>query len=52
MPEPVHEPETSPWDETPAAFGGETRAFPRMSFEEMQQMASASQPAFEEPPAP
>src|SRR5437660_4995250 len=57
MPEPVHEPESSPWDETPAAFGGETRAFPRMSFEEMEQMASASQPSFEapafhEPPPP
>jgi hypothetical protein len=58
MPAPVHEPETSPWDETPAAFGGETRAFPRMSFEEMEQMASASQPsldsapAFHEPPPP
>jgi CheY-like chemotaxis protein len=51
MPEPVHEPETSPWDETPAAFGGETRAFPRMSFEEMEQMASASQPSFEPTPA-
>jgi CheY-like chemotaxis protein len=52
MPEPpVHEPETSPWDETPAAFGGETRAFPRMSFEEMEQMASASQPSFDEAPA-
>src|SRR3954470_17584634 len=50
MPEPVHEPETSPWDETPAAFGGETRAFPRMSFEEMEQMASASQPSSEAPP--
>ena len=51
MPEPVLEPETSPWDETPAAFGGETRAFPRMSFEEMEQMASASQPSFEPTPA-
>jgi len=51
MPEPVHAPETSPWDETPAAFGGETRAFPRMSFEEMQQMASAPQPSFEATPA-
>jgi CheY-like chemotaxis protein len=51
MAEPVHEPETSPWDETPAAFGGETPAFPRMSFEEMEQMASASQPSFEETPA-
>jgi CheY-like chemotaxis protein len=35
------EQESSPWDEQPAAFGGETRAFPRMSFEEMQQMAAA-----------
>jgi CheY-like chemotaxis protein len=55
MPEPAPEPELSPWDETPAAFGGETRAFPRMSFEEMQQMASTATPAFEppafEPPA-
>ena len=34
----------------PAAFGGETRAFPRMSFEEMQQMAAA--PAAPEPAAP
>ncbi|MGA8806672.1 MAG: response regulator [Thermoanaerobaculia bacterium] len=53
MPEPVHEPETSPWDETPAAFGGETRAFPRMSFEEMEHMASTSQPSFDAaPPTP
>jgi CheY-like chemotaxis protein len=63
MPEPPPEPEASPWDETPAAYGGETRAFPRMSFEEMEQMASASQlsfqpeptfqaePSFDEPPA-
>ena len=35
--------EASPWDEPPAAFGGETRAFPRMSFEEMEKMAG--QPA-------
>jgi CheY-like chemotaxis protein len=50
MPEPVHEPETSPWDEAPAAFGGETHAFPRMSFEETEQMSSASQASFEAPP--
>ncbi|MEA2236410.1 MAG: hypothetical protein QOC81_1134 [Thermoanaerobaculia bacterium] len=37
--------EASPWDEPPAAFGGETRAFPRMSFEEMEKMASASKQA-------
>src|SRR5205085_1320386 len=41
-PEPL--PEASPWDQPPA-FGGETRAFPKLSFEEMQQLASA-------PPAP
>jgi hypothetical protein len=38
------EPEASPWDmqeEQPAAFAGETRAFPRMSFEEMEQMAAS-----------
>src|SRR5947209_4221649 len=52
MPEPVHEPETSPWDEAPAAFGGETRAFPRMSFEEMEQMGAASSPASEPAWAP
>lgn len=33
--------ETSPWDEQPAAYGGETRAFPKMSFDQLQQMASA-----------
>jgi CheY-like chemotaxis protein len=46
--EPLHEPDTSPWDETPAAFGGETRAFPSMSFEEMEQMAppAPSEPAW------
>ncbi len=42
--------EASPWDEPPAAFSGETRAFPRMSFEEMQQMAA--EPAAAPPPAP
>jgi len=42
--------EASPWDEAPSAFGGETRAFPRMSFEEMQQIAE--QPAAAPPPPP
>ncbi|HXH39171.1 MAG TPA: response regulator [Thermoanaerobaculia bacterium] len=42
-PSPEHEP--SPWDEQPAAFGGETRAFPRMSFEEMEQMAATPSPS-------
>ena len=39
-----------------AAFGGETRAFPRMSFEEMQQMAAAPatapEPAWNATPDP
>ena len=54
-PEPPAAPETpfsaseaSPWDEPPA-FGGETRAFPKMSFEELSQMANT--PAPEPPPA-
>jgi CheY-like chemotaxis protein len=50
MAEPEPTPEASPWDEAPAAFGGETRAFPRMSFEEMQQMASTATPTVEPPP--
>jgi len=47
----VPEPEASPWDQPPA-FGGETRAFPKMSFEELQQMAATPEPepAFEPPP--
>lgn len=56
---------TSPWDEQDQpAFSGETRAFPKMSFEEMEQMASPSAstpepspwdapaPSFESPAAP
>jgi CheY-like chemotaxis protein len=35
-----------------AAFGGETRAFPRMSFEEMQQMAKERTPQAEPAAAP
>jgi CheY-like chemotaxis protein len=48
-PEPAPEPaaEASPWDEQPA-FGGETRAFPRMSFDELQRMAAGDVA----PPAP
>ncbi|HKS24888.1 MAG TPA: response regulator [Thermoanaerobaculia bacterium] len=42
--------EVSPWDQPPA-FGGETRAFPKMSFEELQQMAATPEP-MPEPPAP
>jgi fused signal recognition particle receptor len=40
--------EPSPWDEGPA-FGGETRAFPRMSFDDLQKMPPESEP---EPAAP
>ncbi len=46
-PEPIPEPiaEESPWDEPPVSpFAGETRAFPKMSFDELQQLSS--------PPAP
>jgi CheY-like chemotaxis protein len=46
-------PEPSPWDEQPAAaFGGETRAFPKMSFDEMQNLASQSAPPPQPEPAP
>src|SRR5438105_4729146 len=41
--------EPAPWDE-PAVTGGETRAFPRMSLEEMRAMAVTSAPAQEESP--
>jgi CheY-like chemotaxis protein len=41
----------TPFGDEPAsdAFGGETRAFPRMTFEQMQQMAAGTPPP---PPAP
>jgi CheY-like chemotaxis protein len=43
--------EPSPWGEPePAAFGGETRAFPKMSFEDLQQQMST--PAPEPEPEP
>jgi len=47
-PEPVAEAiaEPSPWDEPAEAFGGETRAFPKMTFDEML----AAQPAPEASP--
>jgi len=48
-PEPPPAPEPSPWDEPAPMTGGETRAFPRMSFEEMQQMTATPEP---EPPPP
>ena len=57
--------EPSPWGDSPAAsdtpafpvedisYAGETRAFPKMSFEEMQQMGSASAPVSTTPePSP
>jgi CheY-like chemotaxis protein len=45
----------SPFDEEPAApaFGGETRAFPKMNFDDLQQMAASTPPpAAEIEPAP
>jgi len=50
-PAPAPATEASPWDEAPA-FGGETRAFPRMSFDELQKMATAPTPLPEKEPAP
>ncbi|HEY2091792.1 MAG TPA: response regulator [Thermoanaerobaculia bacterium] len=52
----IHEPD-SPFGEEMPAFSGETRAFTKMSFEDLQQMAPppAPEPAFESPafePAP
>ncbi len=41
---------SSPWDEPAGATGGDTKAFPRMSFEDLHQMASTPAPA-PEPPA-
>jgi CheY-like chemotaxis protein len=67
-PEPMAEtPEASPWDEPEApVFGGETRAIPKLSFDDFQQMAPApeatpvessvesswQQPAFSTEPEP
>lgn len=39
-----------PFESNEPAFGGETRAFPRMSFDELQKLAG--EPAAPEPPAP
>src|SRR5947208_3694717 len=51
----AREPETSPWDEpaeaAPQPTGGETRAFPSMSFDDLQRMA-AEPAAPPPPPAP
>jgi CheY-like chemotaxis protein len=45
------EPPSSPFGEEAPAFSGETRAIPKMSFEELQKLASQSTPAPEpEPP--
>ena len=46
-PPPPAAPEPSPWDE-PQQDDASTRAIPKMSFEEMRQMAEAAQPS--EPP--
>jgi len=40
-----------PFDNAPS-FGGETRAFPRMSFDELQRMAGEPEAATPPPPAP
>jgi len=48
---PAPAPEPSPWDEPAPVFGGETRAFSKISFEDLQQMASQPAPAPPEPPA-
>jgi CheY-like chemotaxis protein len=50
-PTPQTQPEPSPWGE-PAAFGGETRAFPKMSFEDLQQQMSTPAPEPEPEPEP
>lgn len=42
-------PEASPWDEQD--FGGETRAFSKMTFDDLQNMQPAAPPAPEPPPA-
>lgn len=61
-PEPVAEaPAASPWDEEPPAFSGETRAIPKLSFDDFQQSSAApeapvesswDQPAFSSEPEP
>jgi len=48
---PEPEIEASPWDEPPST-GGETRAFPSMSFEELQRMANEAPTPAAAPPPP
>src|SRR5258705_35137 len=50
VPEPAPEPAASPFNESAPAYGGETRAFPSMSFEELEKMTAQSAPP--PPPAP
>jgi CheY-like chemotaxis protein len=52
IPEPIHDPIHGPIHEEPSAFGGETRAFPRMSFEDLEKMTEQPAPAPAPPPAP
>jgi hypothetical protein len=47
-PAPEPQAETSPWDDQPA-FGGETRAFPKMSFDDLASMAPQPEPQATEP---
>jgi CheY-like chemotaxis protein len=41
----IHEPESPFGEEMPSAFSGETRAFTKMSFEDLQQLAPQPEPA-------
>ncbi|HVS32268.1 MAG TPA: response regulator [Thermoanaerobaculia bacterium] len=50
MPAPT--PAPSPWNEQPAAFSAETRAFSSTSFEDVEKKASREQPAPAPAPAP
>jgi CheY-like chemotaxis protein len=42
-------PASSPWGEEPATPAGETRALPKMTFEEMQRLAASGTPSEPEP---
>lgn len=43
------EPESLPWNERELSYSGETRAFPRMTFEELEKSAAPPPPAMPEP---
>ncbi|HWW61407.1 MAG TPA: response regulator, partial [Thermoanaerobaculia bacterium] len=51
-PAPIAE-DSAPWDEQPVLGGGETQAFPRMTFDELQSLASTPAPELQQmAPAP